>query len=382
MAPFEPSAKLTNHGDRRQPIHQQYDLSIIGTAGLPAAYGGFETLAEHLVGHFATRRRIQVFCSTKVSSSEKRIAHYLNADLTYVHLKANGWQSTFYDAISLCLSARRSRVLLILGVSGCLFLPVIRLLAPRVRIVTNIDGIEWKRAKWGPFARAVLRASENVAVRFSDVVIADNKGIQHHVSTQYRRTSILIAYGGHPALKNMEQTSSDTRFAGGQYFLTICRIEPENNIHTILEAFRVTPSQRLVVVGNWLASKYGQEQRAHYENLPNIQMLDPIYERPRLAALRKGARGCIHGHSAGGTNPSLVEAMADGMAVLAHDVSYNRYTTDDKALYWTTAEDLASLLVNLTDDEVRRMAHEMSDIAARKYSWPQILAQYEAVLFS
>lgn len=360
----------------------RYELTIIGTAGLPAAYGGFETLAEHLVGHFAEHRRVQVFCSA-TKGAGLRPSRYRNAHLRYLRLNANGWQSIFYDAVSLFLSARRSQVLLILGVSGCLFLPIVRLFAPKTRIVTNIDGIEWKREKWGRIARAVLRASERVAVRRSDVVIADNKGIQEHVWKSYARPSTLIAYGGAFQVRDERvPPSSDSRFAQGEYFLTVCRIEPENNIHTILEAFSLTPTANLVLVGNWDTSTYGQEQRSRYSHLPNIQLLDPIYDQMRIAALRKGARGCIHGHSAGGTNPSLVEAMAEGMAVLAYDVSYNRYTTEDQAFYWASMQELAALLTTVTETDLARTARSLMKVATREYTWSRILSQYEAVLFS
>src|SRR5207253_2980915 len=121
----------------------EYDLSIVGRVGLPAAYGGFETLTDNMVAGLAGRYKSQVFCTAK--GRAVRPASYLGADLRYVRLNANGWQSIPYDVVSLGQAALCSRTVLVLGVSGCVFLPIIRIIAPRTRIVTNIDGLEWKR---------------------------------------------------------------------------------------------------------------------------------------------------------------------------------------------------------------------------------------------
>lgn len=357
-----------------------YDLSIVGTVGLPAGYGGFETLAEQLTARLASRYRMQVFCTSKGRSDLR--PHHLGADLDYVELDANGWQSIPYDFVSLWRAARRSKTILILGVSGCLLLPLVRLRARSTRIVTNIDGLEWKRRKWGLAARTVLRLSERFAVWFSHAVIADNQGIRRHVLRSYGRESALIAYGGDahtPA--ETAPAASDTRFARGTYFLAVCRIEPENNVAEVLEGFASIPSQRLVIVGNWNVSPYARALRSQYCERSSIELLDPIYDRDRLDALRLGARACVHGHSAGGTNPSLVEAMSVGMAVLAFDVDYNRFTTAQRAAYWSDSASLAHLVTTLTDEQLAANACAMREYAHRNYTWHKIASEYEAVLF-
>jgi hypothetical protein len=166
-------------------------ISIIGTAGIPAKYGGFETLAENLVTHSISQVKYTVFCSAKLYPQKQNTYH--GAELKYINMNANGLSSIFYDFFCMFHSLR-SDVMLILGVSGAIFLPLIRLLY-RGKIITNVDGIEWKRDKWNWFARFILRLSEKMAVRFSDVVIGDNQGILDYITHEYHKTAVLITYG-------------------------------------------------------------------------------------------------------------------------------------------------------------------------------------------
>ena len=269
-------------------------------------------------------------------------------------------------------------VVLILGVSGCLFLPLYRLLF-RKKIVVNIDGLEHKRDKWGKWARKFLRLSERIAVKYADVVIADNKVIQDYVSETYRKPSVLIAYGGDHAVVNVGSSRQHEilgRFGveAKAYACTICRIEPENNCHLILEAFSKTDIP-LVFIGNWNTSAYGREMKAKYGNCSNIRIVDPVYDREQLFVLRKQCLFYIHGHSAGGTNPSLVEAMSCGAPILAFDVGYNRETTGHKACYWSTPEELAAL----ADESREDTSDSMERLANECYTWRKVVSQYEAI---
>ena len=359
-----------------------YDLAIVGVVGLPAEYGGFETVAEQLTRRLANRYRLQIFCTSKRRAN--LAISYLGADLHYVALDANGWQSVAYDVVSLWRAARRSRVTLVLGVSGCLFLPFVRLYAPHLRIVTNIDGVEWKRQKWGFWARLVLRLSERFAVRFSHVVIADNRGVQEHIQQTYGRDSLLIPYGGDPQSADKEASHASfpsIRFGPKDYYVAVCRIEPENNVAAVLSAFAATPSEQLILVGNWGVSSYARQLRSKYATYPNIEMLDPIYNRIALDTIRKEARAYIHGHAAGGTNPSLVEAMSLGLPVLAFNVNYNRYTTESQAEYWASAEELGGLLLRLSEEDLSGNARAMRRIALQHYTWEKVGAEYESALF-
>ena len=351
-------------------------VAIIGTQGVPASYGGFETLVENIIGENASPEvEYTVFCSGR--DYRERRDTYKRAHLKYVSLHANGIQSIPYDTWSMLRSLRGYDVLLVLGVSGCVFLPVVRLLC-RTKLIVNIDGLEHRRKKWGKWTRKFLRLSEAVAVRFAHVIIADNKGIQDYVADTYGKRAELIAYGGDHVMK--QETSADERaildrygLASAEYAMSVCRIEPENNCHIILEAFART-DKTLIFIGNWNKQEYGRKLREQYGGCANIRLLDSIYDLDILYAFRKHAGWYVHGHSAGGTNPSLVEAMFFGRPILCFDVVYNRETTANRAYYWQDAASLARLLTQPGLD-----GRPMAELAWQRYTWRTIAGQYEAL---
>ncbi len=217
-----------------------------------------------------------------------------------------------------------------------------------------------------------------MAVKYADVLIADNVGIRNYIMDEYGRRSELIAYGGDQAIVGMTEEKENELLTGmslnpGSYAAAVCRIEPENNTHVILKVFSES-SVELVVVGNWEHSEYGRNLKREYSSFSNIHMLDMTYDAEVLYAIRKNAFAYVHGHSAGGTNPSLVEAMFFGLPVLAYDVIYNRETTAGKAVYWKTEEDLKNLLKSELNCGV-----ELMEIARKSYTWRQIAQQYENI---
>ena len=354
-------------------------VAIIGTVGVPAKYGGFETLVENLIGECCSEDvDYTVFCSGKVYPT--RLKTYKNARLKYVPLYANGIQSILYDIWSLIRTIGWGYdVVLILGVSGCMFLPLYRLFF-RKKIVVNIDGLEHKRDKWGKWARRFLLLSERIAVKYADDVVADNKVIQDYVTETYHKPSILIAYGGDHAVvpvNPLRQHEILERFGveAKAYACTICRIEPENNCHLILEAFSKTDIP-LVFIGNWNVGVYGRELKTEYGKFSNIHIVDPVYDKEQLFVLRKQCLFYIHGHSAGGTNPSLVEAMSCGAPILAFDVGYNRETTGHKARYWSTPEELVAFAAGCSHDCA---SDNLKWLANKYYTWQRVVGQYEAL---
>lgn len=350
-------------------------IAIIGTVGIPAKYGGFETLTEYLTMHLSDRYTMIVFCSTK--SYETKIESHNGAMLEYIDLHANGVQSIPYDVVSILKSLKFADTLLILGVSGCIVLPFFRLFS-RKRIIVNIDGLEWKREKWGRGAKWFLKFSEKLAVQYADAVISDNKVIQEYVKTEYDKESSLIAYGADHVTREplSDEIIERYPFVDGRYAFKVCRIEPENNIHMILEAFQSIGTLNLVIIGNWLNSEYGIALKANYADIKNIFLLDPIYDQKILNQFRSNCTLYVHGHSAGGTNPSLVEAMYLGLPVIAYGVEYNKATTHDKAMYFHNAQELINLLETVDDIQLNRIAEEMQKVAKEKYTWEKIAEQY------
>ena len=355
-------------------------IAIIGTVGVPANYGGFETLAENLIKYHDAEHindSLTVYCSSK--SYADKTPTYLSARLKFLPLNANGAQSVPYDIWSLVSAIwHRHDVILMLGVSGAVVLPLVRLFSS-VRIVTNIDGIEWRREKWRGVARQFLHFSEKMAVRFSHEVISDNDAIAEYVKNAYDLDSHVIAYGGDHAVTS-EGVSIDELGLPKSYVFSVCRIEPENNVHVILEAFSRIPSHALVMVGNWSYSVYGRALKEKFGIFNNLFLLDPIYDLATLKSLRSNASFVIHGHSAGGTNPSLVEAMHFGKPVIAFDCNYNRSTTEDKAFYFKSSEDLIRLIDSMDAGEACSVGAGMLEIAQRKYTWHTVAQKYFALL--
>ena len=352
-------------------------LAIIGTVGVPAKYGGFETLAHQLVLHLRNRFQLTVYASQKNYPKEERSPEWEGAKVVYLPLKANGLQSILYDMLSMLHALLFADVMLVLGVSGCLLLPFIKLF-PWVKVIVNVDGLEWRRAKWNGLAKKFLIISEKIAVRFADEIITDNAAIQKYVHENYGIASRLIEYGADHAqpVGITEKYLQKYPFLKGKYAFKVCRIEPENNIHVVLEAFAKYDQLPLVIVGNWEHSEYGHSLRNAYKDHGHLHLLDPIFEPEELNTLRSNCTLYVHGHSAGGTNPSLVEAMYLGRPILAFDVLYNRITTQQKALYFSNAGDICRVLAKLDKYDLEALASTMKSIANRMYLWSRIARLY------
>lgn len=339
-------------------------ISIIGTVGVPACYGGFETLVENLLDENDTDHDFTVYCSSQSYSEQP--SKYKNAALKYIPLNANGAQSVLYDIWSLFHAVYKSSdTILLLGVSGAICLPFIRFFS-KTKIVTNIDGLEWRRDKWGSFTKRFLKFSEKIAVKYSDVVVADNKGIADYVLEEYGMEAEVIAYGGDHAV------IEDLSLSDGGYALALCRIEPENNVEMILESFSQT-SKKLKFIGNWGNSEFGRRMKAKYEECANIEILAPVYELATLFSIRQQCSFYVHGHSAGGTNPSLVEMMHFNKNILAFDCNYNRASTEDSAEYFFNSDELANHIENAS---ILNHADKMKEIAKRRYTWKVVKQQY------
>lgn len=351
-------------------------LAIIGTVGVPAKYGGFETLAEYILEDMVREFDVTVFCE-KASYSGRKISSYKGAELKYIPLKANGSQSVLYDILAIVRSFTSNDFLLVLGVSGTVILPFIRPFI-KGKIITNIDGLEWQRDKWGKKTQRFLKWSERLAVKYSDLVISDNFYIKEYVTEEYAASSLLIAYGGdHVTKEAKSKWVKQYPILNEDYAFTVCRIEPENNLDMIIHAYlsskQVMP---YLIVGNWEASEYGKKLRDKYMSEKKLRLLDPIYDQSELNALRSNCRIYLHGHSAGGTNPSLVEAMYLALPIIAYGVSYNLATTNHMALYFRSSADLTQILNDVSDKDLEEMSIKMKDYAEKNYLWRDISLKY------
>ncbi len=355
-------------------------VAIIGSVGIPAKYGGFETLTEYLTLHLSKKIDFTVYCSSK--SNPEKIAEHNNSNLVYIPLKANGIQSIPYDIISLLKVKRKTKTVLILGVASGVVLPIYRLFYSK-KIIVNIDGLEWKREKWGRIAKWYLKFSEKIAVRAADVVIADNKVIQEYVKSEYKKNAVLIEYGADHSvsLPISAEIKNQFPFTKFEYAFKVCRIEPENNIKLILEAFSRQTKYHLVIIGNWENSEYGKNLFSTYSKFENLHLCNPIYDLSILNQIRSNAFMYIHGHSAGGTNPSLVEAMYLSIPIIAFDINYNRETTENKAYsYFKDSENLVQILNDINVEELIESRNQVFNIAKSRYTWKIITDKYYQIL--
>ncbi len=353
-------------------------VGIIGTNGLPGKYGGWDQLVIHLTKNLQQQFDFIVYTSYTNFNPDKTIVN--NAKIQKINFKANGMQSIPYDIMSMFHAVKHCDVLFLCGTSGCVSLPLMKLFGKK--IILNPDGQEWMRDKWSKPVQWFLKTSEKMGVNHSDTVVADNRVIKNYLRSEYQKDSVEIEYGGDHVLKVPMTAETEKKYdiKAGDYAFKVCRIVPENNIDMILEAFKEVPEKKLVMVGNWEFSEYGKNLLEQYTSYPNLKLLLPIYDQHILDELRSNCGIYVHGHSVGGTNPSLVEAMNLGLCMLSFDVSYNRETTENKAMYFKSKEELKDLLINHTDINQRNTcAQNMQEIADRRYKWETITDKYAKV---
>lgn len=358
-------------------------VSIIGIVGLPPKFGGFETLADFLVRKLSKQYDITVFCSIKYFGAKEKYYHL--AKKIFLPLKANGIQSIPYDILSILMSIFFTDTLLILGISGCIILPIIKPFH-RKRIIVSIDGLEWKRGKWSRVTKWFLKISEHCAVKFADVIITDNIIIQKYIKLKYNKKSELIEYGGNqstyitPTMKDIKRFP----FLSNEYALSLSRIEPENNCDLILQSFSQLNDIKLIYIGTWNNNKYSRTLKEKYKSHKNIILLDAIYDINTLNLIRSNCTIYVHGHSVGGTNPALVEAMYIGLPILAYNVDFNRETTQNKVLYFNDIKQLQTNVELLLNDKTlqKKIVKNVKKIAKDKYNWRIIINKYDNILFT
>lgn len=351
-------------------------LAIIGTNGLPGRYGGWDQLLNHLTLMLSDKYEIVVYTSSY--NAVKGLKEYNGAKIKIIPLKANGIQSVLYDGVSLFDAGLKYDILLVLGTSGCIFLPFIKLF--NKKIILNPDGAEWKRGKWNKYIKSFLKLSERFGVNFSTIIVSDNIVIKNYLKEEYNKDSVLIEYGGDHVKKIALQSETKIKYdiQNKSYAFKVCRIEPENNIDLILQAFE-NSKLKLILIGNWNFSNYGKDLRNKYSSCKNLLLLDPIYDQSTLDELRSNCGIYVHGHSVGGTNPSLVEAMNLGLCCAVFGVDYNIETTENLAIYFNDEDDLKNIINSFIDNiiDAEKVGNDLKSLALKRYTWDTIIGKYE-----
>ena len=355
-------------------------IALIGTNGIPAKYGGFETLTEYLAKALNEEFKVSVYCAK--TPKENRLKRHLNSRLIYLPFRANGWQSMIYDAISIIHAFFYSDVLVILGFSGIFAFPF-KVFFRKKKIVFNIGGIEWQKVR-GRKAFAVIEIKakkwfEKVCVSYSDVVITDNQVLWDYVKETYHVDSILAEYGGDHAVHKPVSVSLVEKypFLSKNYDISISRAQEDMNIHMLIEAYKLIPDRNLVIVSNWESSEYGLKLKGEkIEKYSNIYLQDAVYNLDELNAIRSNGQIYFHSHSLCGTAPSLTEAMSLGLPVICFDVNTNRSSTEEKSFYFKDSNSLVRILDHLDESSITLLGKNMHEIAIRRYTWSRIAEIY------
>ena len=357
-------------------------MAIVGTRGIPARYGGFETFAERLaVGLVARGVDVTVVCPR---SAGPRPTRYRGVRLDYVPACGGGTAATLlYDLLSLWRACWRSDVVYMLGYASSVFCILPRLLGREVWI--NMDGLEWKRSKWRGLPRLWLRFTEAVACLVATRLIFDSAAVARNVLARHSRRgpSTVIAYGADVERERPDADVIDELgLAEGEYYLAVCRFEPENQVREIVEAYRASSCTRpLVLVTNDVESPYARETRALEDE--RVRFVGSVYEPDRLFALRAGCRAYVHGHTVGGTNPSLLESMACGVPVLAHDNPFNREVLGEAGRWFASPRELTTVfdaVETLPAGSCRREGAAARDRVLERYTWDAIVEAYGELL--
>lgn len=356
-------------------------IALIGTRGVPARYGGFETCVEEVGSRLAARgHEVVVFC---------RPTHDLEV-LTPPPAKFRGMQLVHLPIVrrrsveTLCHTAlsvfhptlRRAEVAVVFNAANSPLLPVLR--ARRIPLATHVDGLEWLRAKWAGLGQAYYRLAESLAVRWSDALIADAQGIADYYRSEFGADSELIAYGAPITVADDASRIEELDLSSGKYHLVVARFEPENHVLEIVHGYQQSAAELpLVVVGS---APYADSYTAKVRELAGsrVRLVGAVWDQEQLDQLYSHALTYLHGHSVGGTNPSLLRAAGAGTYTIAYDVGFNREVLGEHGAYFRNGSDVARELVRAEAAPAwaSTAGAELRE-AVRRYDWDDVTDGYE-----
>ena len=351
-------------------------IAILGTRGVPNHYGGFEHIAGYLAkGLVEKGHELTVYNSSQHPYKEKewngiQIVHCFDPEYLI------GVAGQFIYDLNCILDARRKNfdLLLMLGYTSS---SIWGFLYPRKTVViTNMDGMEWQRAKYSKRTRAFLRYAEKLAIRSSSFHVADSPVIKEYLDAKYNINSKYIAYGAGLFPVADENLLNEYNLQKKQYFLLMSRMEPENNIEMILDGFCQSESNiKFVVIGN-TGNRHGKYLTKKYENDERIIFLGAIFNESKVQTITAFCKLYFHGHSVGGSNPSLLNAMAAKAPIAIHNNAYNKSLVKENAIHFSEAKDICNLI---NSGKYYNETHIQTNYSTIKnyFNWEQIVSQYE-----
>lgn len=355
------------------------NIVLVGTRGVPARYGGFETCVEQVglrlvkAGH-----HVVVYCRT--SGDEEKLEEYEGMYLVHLPaLRKKSLETLSHTALSsLHLMFNKPDAAIVFNSANAPFLPLLR--ARGIPVATHVDGLEWKRSKWQGVGKRYYRLAESLAVRWSDALIADAQGIADYYQAEFGAPTELIAYGAPIIGGSAGDAFKELRLTRRGYHLVVARFEPENHVDVIIDGYRSSDAKLpLVVVGS---APYADDYTARLHDLADgrVTFLGGVWDQNLLDELYANCATYLHGHSVGGTNPSLLRAIGAAAPTIAYDVCFNREVLGASGEFFGAASDVSRRLEAAEAAPDRNRARgQLGQQMALRYDWDDVAAKYEAL---
>ncbi len=351
-------------------------IGILGTRGIPNHYGGFEQFAEYFAEYAVSKgHEVYVYNSHNHPYKEN---NFKGVQLIHCYDPEQnvGTAGQFIYDLN-CIRDARKRDFDIILQLGYTSSSVWYSLHPKKAIViTNMDGLEWKRTKYSKKVQNALKIAEKWAVKKSDYLISDSLGIQKYIFQKYNKNSTYIAYGAHNFNSPNEEILNNFQVKKEEYNMIMARFEPENNIEMVLEGVTLSSSQKsILVIGNH-DTKYGTYLKNKFKTDNRIRFIGAVYNLEFLNNLRYFSNIYFHGHTVGGTNPSLLEAMASQALIVAHNNDFNKGVLEENAIYFSSSNDVKKILDSIKKNDNLQFVVNNYNSIAKSFNWKIINEQY------
>jgi len=377
------------------------DVFIVGCKGLPAQYGGFETFVDNL-----TKRKINKNIKYHVACLDDHFEDFTYNDAHCFKMKvkeSGSARAMFADVVALKYiidyvkknNIKKFIVLILatrIGYTYKKYVKIIHQLGGK--LILNPDGHEWKRSKWNTFIKMYWKYSEKKMVKYSDLIVCDSKNIKNYIDSRYKKykkNTCYIAYGANVGIEEsinakefVYNFNKNNNIISNEYYLVVGRFVPENNYETIIKEFMNSNTKKdLVLITSYENTKLYDElnNKLHFEKDKRIKFVGTVYDPDSINLIRKNAYAYIHGHSVGGTNPSLLEALAATKINLLYDCVFNKEVGQDSSIYWNLENNSLKNKIEFCDklgeEEINKFASIAKNVILNNYTWDYIVSSYE-----
>lgn len=351
-------------------------IAILGTRGIPNYYGGFEQFAEFFSVYLVEKGH-EVYC---YNSHNHPFQEFFYKGVNIIHQYdpeyKTGTAGQFIYDLNCILDSRNRNYDIILQLGYTSSSIWCSLLPKKAIIITNMDGLEWKRTKYSKIVQKGLLFAEKLAVKSSDYLVSDSIGIQNYLKKKYNIESTYIAYGANQFKNPNEALISKYNVEKYNFNIILARLEPENNIETILDGVVLSNDKTtMLVIGNH-ETKFGNYLKLKFKTNENIRFIGTLYNLEHLNNLRYFSNLYFHGHSVGGTNPSLLEAMASRALVIAHNNEFNQNILKANAFYFKNSEEVKNILSVVKKSDNLPFVQNNFDVIDNEFNWNKINGEY------